>query len=248
VFKVSVITINFNNRLGLQRTMQSVLSQTLFDQIEYIIIDGGSDDGSKVLLTQFNEKLTYWISEADNGIYHAMNKGILHSTGEYLLFLNSGDCLSDIHSLFRIIPTLKQSVVNYFDIFLDEGGSCRLHKSIHPATSQSYFKSYIHHQAILYPRTLMILYDEKYRYASDWLLNYTLLRKGILFHYIPVAFVMYDTTGLTSVGESVNKTFAEKKYIKTIKFPFAIWQQHKYSIKSLLRIIRDYIQLNFIKT
>ncbi|MBN2836753.1 MAG: glycosyltransferase, partial [Candidatus Delongbacteria bacterium] len=95
--KLSVITINRNDVLGLQNTTDSVLSQTSFD-FEYIIIDGASTDGSKELIERLainDKRLTYWCSELDSGIYHAMNKGITQAKGEYLLFLNSGDYFCD---------------------------------------------------------------------------------------------------------------------------------------------------------
>ena len=83
MYKLSIITINFNNAEGLKKTMESVFSQS-FNDFEYLIIDGGSTDGSVEIIKQ-NKKINYWISEKDNGIYDAMNKGILKSFGNYLL-------------------------------------------------------------------------------------------------------------------------------------------------------------------
>lgn len=94
-FKLSIITVNLNNKDGLQKTIESVISQTCKD-FEWIIIDGGSVDGSKDIIEKYSKEIDYWVSESDQGIYHAMNKGILRSHGEYLLFLNSGDYLFDI--------------------------------------------------------------------------------------------------------------------------------------------------------
>ena len=89
--KLSVITINYNNAEGLAKTMDSVFRQR-FSDFEYIVIDGGSTDGSKDLIVNNQDKIAYWCSEKDSGIYNAMNKGIREASGEYLLFLNSGDC------------------------------------------------------------------------------------------------------------------------------------------------------------
>jgi glycosyltransferase involved in cell wall biosynthesis len=91
---LSIITINYNNLSGLEKTIQSVLNQTL-KNFEFIIIDGGSTDGSKEYNQEKNEFIDCWVSESDNGIYHAMNKGIKMAKGEYCLFLNSGDYLVD---------------------------------------------------------------------------------------------------------------------------------------------------------
>ena len=79
--KLSIITVNYNNREGLQRTIDSVVSQT-FRDFEWIVIDGGSTDGSKELIKQYADHFSYWVSEPDKGIYNAMNKGILKATGE----------------------------------------------------------------------------------------------------------------------------------------------------------------------
>lgn len=88
--KVTIITVNYNNLEGLKRTIPSVLSQTFHDY-EYIVIDGGSTDGSKEYIESQQQGLTYWVSERDKGIYPAMNKGIAQAHGEYCIFMNSGD-------------------------------------------------------------------------------------------------------------------------------------------------------------
>ena len=90
--KLSIITINLNNREGLQKTIESVISQT-FRDFEWIVIDGGSTDGSAELIKQYAAHFAYWVSESDKGIYNAMNKGIRQAKGEWLQFLNSGDQL-----------------------------------------------------------------------------------------------------------------------------------------------------------
>lgn len=84
--KLSVITINYNNAEGLAKTMDSVFRQR-FSDFEYIVIDGGSTDGSKDLIVNNQDKIAYWCSEKDSGIYNAMNKGIREASGEYLLFI-----------------------------------------------------------------------------------------------------------------------------------------------------------------
>lgn len=96
--KISIITVNFNNLSGLKKTIDSVLAQRYAD-IEYIIIDGGSTDGSRELIEYHSKRLSYWCSEPDKGIYDGMNKGIAKATGEYCLFLNSGDYFCNDHVL-----------------------------------------------------------------------------------------------------------------------------------------------------
>ena len=88
--KLSIITVNLNNLEGLKKTYESVVSQT-FTDYEWLVIDGGSTDGSREFIEQHQDKFAYWCSEPDKGIYNAMNKGIVRAKGEYLNFMNSGD-------------------------------------------------------------------------------------------------------------------------------------------------------------
>ena len=100
--KLSIITINYNNAVGLEKTINSVLNQT-YKSIEYILIDGNSMDESKLIIDKYKAHIHYWVSEFDSGIYNAMNKGIKAATGEYILFLNSGDILCNSHVLDDVI-------------------------------------------------------------------------------------------------------------------------------------------------
>lgn len=92
--KISVITVVYNDKEGLEKTIQSVLSQT-YDNIEYIIVDGGSTDGSVDIIKKYQNRIGKWISEPDEGIYDAMNKGVGLSSGEWLNFMNAGDVFCD---------------------------------------------------------------------------------------------------------------------------------------------------------
>jgi glycosyltransferase involved in cell wall biosynthesis len=113
--KISIITINYNNREGLERTFDSVFSQN-YTNFEYIVIDGASNDGSKELIDQFSDKITFWVSEPDKGIYNAMNKGIDQVNGEYVFFLNSGDVFLDSNSLEKVSEELHTDDIISFNI------------------------------------------------------------------------------------------------------------------------------------
>ncbi|WP_052496577.1 glycosyltransferase family 2 protein [Pedobacter lusitanus] len=118
--KLSIITVNYNDSAGLQKTINSVLNQSL-QNFEFIIIDGNSNDGSKELLQQNSEPSIRWISEPDNGIYHAMNKGTRMATGEYLLFLNSGDILFDTEVIKQVDQEIDGTYgIYYGDIIFEE--------------------------------------------------------------------------------------------------------------------------------
>ena len=107
--KLSIITINYNNCEGLRETILSVVEQTC-KQFEWIIVDGGSQDGSVALLEQYRSYFSYWCSETDKGIYNAMNKGLQHAHGEYCLFLNSGDRLTNNRIIEQVMHELSGDV------------------------------------------------------------------------------------------------------------------------------------------
>jgi len=113
MYKLSIITINYNNAKGLKRTIESVINQT-YKNIEYIIIDGGSSDESVEVINEYKNKLAYCISEKDNGIYDAQNKGVLKNKGDYLLFLNSGDSLANSSVLQKVSSFLSGGKSFYY--------------------------------------------------------------------------------------------------------------------------------------
>src|SRR5690606_29836408 len=96
--KFSIITINYNNVQGLDNTVKSVIGQD-YKNFEYIVVDGGSTDGSAEIITQYQNHIDYSVSEKDNGIYHAFNKGIKATGGDYVIFMNSGDRFYDAYTL-----------------------------------------------------------------------------------------------------------------------------------------------------
>lgn len=109
--KLSIITVNLNNATGLRKTIESVVNQT-FTDYEYLIIDGGSTDGSVEIIKEYAHKITYWVSEPDKGIYYAMNKGILQAKGDLIGIINSGDwyenfALDIVNSVFMINPAVQ---------------------------------------------------------------------------------------------------------------------------------------------
>ena len=173
---LSIITINLNNSIGLQNTLTSIQQQKC-DYYEHIIIDGGSNDKSKKIIKQYsiiNPHLSYWISEQDNGIYNAMNKGILQAKGEYLLFLNSGDYLEP-----NILNKIKQEITGegiiYGDLYYisSENQEKTLITFPDPPLNASLVISrdfYLPHPASLIKRQLFDneLYNEHYKIISDW--------------------------------------------------------------------------------
>lgn len=119
--KLSIITINYDNKEGLLKTILSVVNQINHDY-EYIIIDGGSNDGSVDIIKDYADKIDYWVSSKDKGIYNAMNKGIDVAKGEYCIFMNSGDTFYDSNTLKLCIPCLDGTDVLAGDVSWIQGG------------------------------------------------------------------------------------------------------------------------------
>jgi glycosyltransferase involved in cell wall biosynthesis len=121
--QLSIITINKNNASGLEKTIQSVVSQT-FKDFEYIVIDGNSTDESVEIIKKYSSGINYWVSEPDTGIYNAMNKGIRKAKGEYCLFLNSGDWLISpvtLQDVFNEIVNMNPADIFYSDCVKTDG-------------------------------------------------------------------------------------------------------------------------------
>ncbi|WP_198174942.1 glycosyltransferase family 2 protein [Spirosoma arboris] len=168
--KLSIITINYNNAQGLRKTIESVVSQENPDY-EYIVIDGNSTDDSVVVIEQYADQITYWASESNRGIYGNMNQGIQEATGEYCLFLNSGDWLVP-GALNRILPLCKNFDIFYCNTYLSytitRTKELRYPKEL---TLFSFYKRNINHQSTLIKTSLFDtygLYNEKNRVHSDY--------------------------------------------------------------------------------
>ena len=169
--KLSIITINWNNADGLRRTIESVVTQSN-REYEYIIIDGRSDDDSLAIIRSYEDKITYWISENKEGIYADMNKGILRATGEYCLFLNSGDWLCE-NVLSQAIKECNGEDIIYFNTYLSYDNGGRFEELRYPdsLTMRSFFKRTINHQSTLIKRNLFAkygIYNEDFKIHSDY--------------------------------------------------------------------------------
>lgn len=174
MYKISIITVNFNNLKGIRRTIHSVLHQQ-YKSIEHIVIDGGSTDGSREYIESMNDFFSYWVSEKDRGIYDGMNKGISKATGDYVLFLNSGDYFDDNNALNKVMNKIegKPDLIICRQKFIDNKGK----KSISPILRRYqicmgfFLSSTFPHQATLISRSLFTisgLYDEQYKVSADW--------------------------------------------------------------------------------
>ena len=194
---LSIITVNLNNYNGLLRTIRSVISQT-FTDYEWIVIDGGSTDGSRELIEQYADHFAYWCSEPDKGIYNAMNKGIAHSKGEWLQFLNSGDLYYNNNVLASIFSKNHAAHILYGN-YIKDFGEIKDYVSPPDELTMNYIlQHYLCHQTLFFHRDLNIEYDEKYRIAADWAICWSFFLKGIVFSKTPVTVVYYDAKGISA--------------------------------------------------
>ena len=194
--KLSIITVNLNNRDGLQRTIDSVVGQT-FTDYEWIVIDGGSTDGSRELIEQYADRFAYWVSEPDKGIYNAMNKGIAHAKGEWLQFLNSGDWLYENTTLEKVFEKNYEADVLFGDsIYIRKENSFQ-HICPDPLTLSFLYSDFLNHQSTFYKKTVFdsYSYDETNRIYSDWQLSLELVLDGKIFQHLPFFVVYYNFEG-----------------------------------------------------
>lgn len=204
---LSIVTINYNNIDGLQKTIKSVLEQSYADY-EWIIIDGGSSDGSKELLEDLNQKtsnINYWCSEPDKGVYNAMNKGIEHCSGHYISFLNSGDTYHSKLTLEKVFTNKPTDDIIYGDwvnIYPDHEVRCHYHP---PVTLKSLYENNICHQA-MFIRTQILKdegYDETYKMLADHHRWIKAAMQGASFCYIDTIVCDYDMLGMTSSSSAI---------------------------------------------
>lgn len=168
--KLSIITINYNNFEGLKRTFESVVNQT-WQEFEYIIIDGGSSDGSAEYIDARKDKVDYWISESDKGVYNAMNKGILKATGDYLLFLNSGDHFYNNEVLERSADYLTTKDLIYFSLHIVQNENSWIRKYTDKVSFSYLVEDTLPHPATFIKANLFAkfgLFDEDLKIVSDW--------------------------------------------------------------------------------
>ena len=211
---VSIITINYNNTAGLKKTIDSVISQT-FQDIEFIIIDGGSTDGSVDIIKSNAAKITHWVSEKDNGIYNAQNKGARKATGEYCLFLNSGDHLVESATLDKVVKELNKDIV-YGDLLIEDAQRNRSN-GISPDVLDVYhfMISTLWHPCTFIKRALFEKYGyyrEDFKITGDYeFFLRVILKNGVSYRHIPVPISIFDMSGVSNDPENQKLQSEERK-------------------------------------
>lgn len=174
--KFTIITITYNAAHWLERTVLSILSQS-YPHVEYVIIDGGSTDGTVDIIKQYAPGISFWVSEPDKGLYDAMNKGLRHATGDYVWFINAGDTLQTADTIQRIVMKIgkKKSLPDIIygeTAIVDAQGrmiGMRRLKTPENLTWKSFrMGMLVCHQSFIAKRTIAPEYDLQYRLSSDY--------------------------------------------------------------------------------
>ena len=208
--KFSVITVNYNNFDGLKKTAESILSQT-WKNFEWIIIDGGSTDGSREYIINLNDNLdknewnpiSYWCSEPDKGIYNALNKGIRHCKGEYISCMNSGDTFFSEETLKLVFFKNYSDTVLYGDALFEYSDYNEIRKYPNSMSFKWLYNETINHQASFCRAEVLKrnLFDENYKIMSDRKLWLELYLSGYSFKHIPLIIARYDHSGISATNE-----------------------------------------------
>lgn len=236
--KLSIITIVYNNVRDIERTMLSVLEQS-YGNIEYIVIDGASTDGTLAVIEKYQSRLAKFVSEQDQGIYDAMNKGLKMATGDYVLFMNSGDEIYSLETVADVFATAPSGDIYYGETEMFDENWNSLGQRRHSAPEHFNWKSFrlgmsISHQAIYIKRSLTEPYDLRYKYSADidWIIKAAKKSSNIVNTHLYVA--KYMVGGMS-----------KKKHLESLKERFRIFSHYYGFIPNLFSHI--FIALNLVQ-
>ena len=248
---LSIISINRNNAAGLRRTMQSVLSQT-DSFFEYIVVDGASSDGSVDIIKEFSDRFEgrmKWISEPDKGIYNAMNKGIKNASGDYVQFLNSGDCLASESVTGRMLSALKDKrfpSILYGNMLKDMPDGIIVRDKCfagHDISFLMFYNGTLNHSPTYIRKDLFDkygLYDEDLRIVSDWKWYLQAIILGSEKpEYTDIDVTLFDMHGISETNKNLDKE--ERKMVLGKLIPTSIiddYNQWAFSIEQMKRLKR----------
>ena len=217
---ISIITVVYNCVNTLEETILSVINQN-FDKIEFIIIDGGSTDGTIEIIKKYQNQITFWLSESDNGIYDAMNKGISKSKGDFIYFLGGDDLLYD-NSVLLITSTrlINKNTIYYGNVLFKSKNIFYDGKF----NSLKIVTRNICHQSIFYTKNVFQnqTFDTKYKIFADYVLNLKLFgNSNYSFKYIPVTIALYNDKGISG-SNGIDINFKNDRF-EIIKHNFPYW-------------------------
>ena len=234
---VSIITICLNEEKAIPLSIESVLKQD-YANLEYIIIDGGSTDGTADIVRSYESKLAWWCSEPDEGIYDAMNKGIKRSSGDYILFLNGGDVLADREVLSRIFSVNRSADILYGDLYKESRARKYLCDMSGFTMSPRYlFDHTLYHQASLIKRSLFErvgYYDVSYRISGDLeFFKRAIVKHGATAEYLGFPVAVFNVDGISS--NAMYKPIKKKEDDRARRQNYPSVDYYLFSIRSFFR-------------
>lgn len=238
----------------MQKTIESVVTQK-GAEFEFIVIDGGSHDGSKELIQSHADKIDYWVSEPDNGIYHAQNKGILKSKGHYCLFLNSGDFLCNTAVLKKVIDSGLDKDIVYGNMFINWGNNhITRGKMPERITKEHMYQDTLWHPVSFIRRGLFELYglyNQEYKMVADYEFFFkTIIAQKVSTKHILVDICEYNTEGLSSdLSKKELENTERRKVIATYLTPeeIAVLETSSLSGKGWIHSVFRKVKTKFFK-
>lgn len=230
--KITVVTVCYNAERDIENTILSVINQT-YGNIEYIIVDGASTDGTMQVVEKYKDKIAKIVSEPDKGIYDAMNKALKLATGDFLIFMGSDDLFYTKDTLKTVSLKLTEiDAVHYGQVKWTSNGMLFWGKF----NKWKFGISNICHQAIFYPRSVYIKYgyDTKYRVFADYVYNLNLIKEKFNFLYLDVVITLYNNEGFSSVAKDVEFDANKRRlYQDSIGFmPFVIGVIYRFLLRA----------------
>ncbi len=201
--KVSIITVCFNAEKYIERTIESVISQT-YPNIEYVIIDGKSKDRTVEIIKKYEQKILYWVSEKDKSLYDAMNKGLKAATGDYVWFVNAGDRIHNSKTLQQIIDSSNNEDFIYGDVIrVDESGNERKWYKKTPGQGKLSARSFLNgmvvcHQSMIVKRTLAPGFDLNWKLANDIDWSISVLKQCKTTRFVDIPFCYFLEGGFSA--------------------------------------------------
>ncbi len=239
--RITIITVVYNRADTVEQTILSVLGQTYKD-IEYIIIDGGSDDGTISIIKKYEAKISYWISEKDKGIYHAMNKGILRANGDYIQFLNADDFFVDKDIIKKVVNKLKKFLPDIlsFPVWIVDEKLC-MQRILNNKMGINEIKRgrNLPHQGIFVKTDILREYklNEKYKISSDFELVLRCAINGKKIFFMDELIVYFGGGGVS--GNYPQKRYEEYYQILCEWVPeFRLIQRFKFKERMRLYLIK----------
>lgn len=202
--RISIITVCFNSENTLERAIKSVLDQA-YPDVEYIIIDGGSTDGTVEIIQKYDAGIAYWVSEPDQGIYNAMNKGIRAATGDLIAFLSSNDWYEK-DALGKVAERYIEtgSDVIYGDVTFVDGNKMKRQSYMQAKLEDFYYYMPVVHPVLFVKASLQkrYMFDETYHIAADYKFYMQIYHEGYRFSYVNANIAYYCLGGISSLRKS----------------------------------------------